>query len=181
MQQREPGPVGVPPEMDKRVFSVTGAARHRVVCSQFQRQSTADTLAGDPKRSPSTEWHGADSQQDTQNTPIPSRAWEWLATLSWDAVMDYPSLMVPHRAQALFAACVMIGLRHIVSHTDSDLGWRLVFLIPDLLLRPLPRGQKGVQRVIMDRCKEFILGGWEGLIYSVISPRAETSREYDGR
>lgn len=76
---------------------------------------------------------------------------------------EWPSVMVPHRAQAVFAQCVMVALAKIRSSPASDLGLKLLLTIPDLLLRPLPRGARGLQSAIIGRCTTFLRGEWADL------------------
>ena len=57
-------------------------------------------------------------------------------------------------------------------------GWRLMTLTPDLLLRPLPKGQKGVQRVVIGRCRIFLIRTLGISIYSASFLGAKASRKY---
>ena len=96
---------------------------------------------------------------------MPDAAWEWLATKTFDEVFpcDWPSVMVPHRAHDLFAECALVALRRAVSSPESTAGMKLLHLLPRLLLCPLPRGQKGLQGVVVERCRRFLRGEWEQL------------------
>ena len=108
---------------------------------------------------------GDDDSADQDRRDMPDAAWEWLATKTFDEVFpcDWPSVMVPHRAHDLFAECALVALRRAVSSPESTAGMKLLHLLPRLLLCPLPRGQKGLQGVVVERCRRFLRGEWEQL------------------
>eukprot|EP00959_Pyramimonas_sp_CCMP1952_P363497 7611894-Pyramimonas_sp.AAC.1 len=55
----------------------------------------------------------------------------------------------------------------MLAEPDSAEGFKLSVLVPQLLLRPLPRGTKGLQRVVITRCRAFLRGEWEVLCAEV--------------
>ncbi|KAK3238690.1 hypothetical protein CYMTET_51318 [Cymbomonas tetramitiformis] len=109
--------------------------------------------------------------------------WTWLRGASVDecAVSVFPSLMVPKKLWGLFTECVMVALRRMRVDTEDVEAYKLLFLLPRLVLQPVQQGVKqGVAQVIKERCARFLRGEWEGLHAEVPGDRravAEANEE----
>jgi hypothetical protein len=118
---------------------------------------------------------GGDGGDDgDERRVMPDASWEWVANMAFGDILPcaWPSVEVPHRAGNLFAECMMLALQRAVSNPSSSAGIKLLLLLPRLLLCPLPRGQKGLQGVVVGRCRRFLLGEWEQL-YTQQAPDME--------
>lgn len=121
---------------------------------------------------------GPDDAED--QAVIPDAAWAWIATLGFGDILPsgWPSIAnVPHRAADLFTECTMVALRRMLASPDSPEGIKLLFLLPQLLLCPLPRGEKGLQRVVIQRCRRFLRGEWEQLVRAPGEPQQRVQAE----
>ena len=110
---------------------------------------------------------GGGDQADASPAEIPDDAWEWLGTIGFADIIPsvWPSIIdVPHRARDPFAECMQVALQRMLAAPESADGLKLALLAPQLLLRPLPPGEKGVQRVVITRCRAFLRGEWEELL-----------------
>ena len=104
---------------------------------------------------------------DDPPAAIPDEAWEWLGSMGFADIVPsvWPSMVdVPHRARDPFAECMQVALQRMLAAPESADGLKLALLAPQLLLRPLPPGEKGVQRVVIARCRAFLRGEWEELL-----------------
>ena len=107
---------------------------------------------------------------------IPDAAWEWLDGLGFEEIIPsaWPSVPdVPHCARDHFTECMQVAMRRMLSSPESAGGLKLFLLVPQLLLRRLPSGERGLQRTIITRCKAFLRGEWEELCVGVGSPQPD--------
>ena len=67
--------------------------------------------------------------------------------------------------QTVFQDCCCIPLRKIEENPSSDLGWKLLLLLPRMLLQPHTRGGKVGQLEVKARYQRFLNFHWKELLH----------------
>ena len=103
----------------------------------------------------------------------PSReteAWEYIRSLSSEEILK----MIPARTvqkikpamKANFLDCCSVAFRKIRNDPTDETGWKLLLLIPRMVLQPLTRGGKAKLSVMQSMYKQFRNFQWEDLLSS---------------
>ena len=111
-----------------------------------------------------------------------------LETAAWNFIRDLPSdailKAIPPRvvqtikpaARALFHDCCAVALRKIHDNPGDELAWKLLFLIPRMILTPMVRGGRHGFRDVKVRYQKFLSWNWSDLLQLNGSTSKKTPR-----
>ena len=95
-------------------------------------------------------------------------AWAWLDTITADEILKcIPARTIQYVQPVLrssFFDCCMIALHKIEENPEYDGGWKLLMLLPRMLLNPHPRGKYGIREVKAIH-QRFLHFHWKELLH----------------
>ena len=109
--------------------------------------------------------------ETSKSSASPSReteAWEYIRSLSSEEILKMiPARKVQKIKPAMkdnFLDCCSVAFRKIRNNPTDETGWKLLLLIPRMVLRPLTRGGKAKLPVMQFMYKQFRNFQWEDLL-----------------
>ena len=110
------------------------------------------------------------------------QAWNLIAGITVDDILHSlpPRTVryVPPSLRSLFQECVQVAFAEIEANPSSETGWKLLLLIPPMILYPQKRGGKPGMKETKSTYKQFLEYKWESLLQlhrSDSSPRVVLS------
>ena len=96
-------------------------------------------------------------------------AWQFIRDLSIsDILQTHPPRMVQTikpASKTLFQECCLVALRKIRQDPADEAAWKLFFLLPRMLLRPMSRGGRTNSKEVKSLFNNFLEFRWKSLVH----------------
>ena len=134
----------------------------------FVAAPSSSGLRDDLHRSRSVSSGSLVSDHDRCHLDVESEAWRFIDALPVEDILNAlpPRSIrrIPSYLRSLFQECCKIPLRKIEEEPSNDTGWKLLMLLPRMLLQPHARGGKVGNKEVKARYQCFLNFHWKDMV-----------------